>query len=159
MDKAQDRWGLSGCVQTWLPCPFSFLPFLCEHQVSTLRIVFRIERMESNRGLEARRGRKALQSGTKDSGLKSQMGASPLPWPGPSLGSLSSHRRPAPPQPELRRLELDKTSVLGLWEVETANLIPWAPRNLAGRRKGLQGPGWLAPACPPTPGAGGHAHY
>lgn len=60
--RVQDMWGLSRCVQTWLPCPF--LPQLHCH----VSITFWMATVESNRGPEAGREAEALQSGAQDSG-------------------------------------------------------------------------------------------
>lgn len=103
--RAQDRWVLSGYVQTWLPYPLFPLPpsplpssplpssplppsppapCLVSTLVSTLSTVFRIMTMESNWGWKQRGEQRAMQSGTKDSGLRPPLtgGFSPaLAWP------------------------------------------------------------------------------
>lgn len=102
--------GLSGCVQTWLPCPFlPHVHYCVSTQVSTLTIIFGVTTKESNRGLEAGRGAETLQSCTKDLGPRSLLngGFSPvLTWPLTGVFELPALPGWPRPTPELSRLEL-----------------------------------------------------
>lgn len=105
------RRGLSGPVQTWLPCPLlPPAPCLGGTQVSSLRIVFRIMTVESNTGPEVRGGAGGCAERRQGFGIQvlSLAGGLCLPGPGPSVGSSSIQPSQAalPPRP----LKLAKNS-------------------------------------------------